>query len=655
MSPDDASVTAPDPLVGALVGSRYRVVRELGRGGMAVVYLGEHEELGRRVAIKVIRPELQLTEHGADRFLREARTASQLSHPALVDVFDLGRLPDGRPFMVMPFLKGRDLLDFLHQEGPQPPSRVAAMLALPAAGLDAMHARSLVHRDIKPENLFVEERDAGPVVRIMDFGLAAARGQGSRLTQHGMVIGTPHYLSPEVASGTKADVAADIYALATVAYELIAGVVPFDHPEPVRILALKMVQDAPRVSEAARRKLPAAVDEVFARALARHPEDRHRSCGELIEALRVAAEDVSSAASSARTSKGAGAPAVGRLADDRRPNDAPGVTEAESSVDVGVAGSGTQEVPLVFSEPPPPPTDLAAPLDADVALSTSRPHGSAPAELAPRGDAAAPSTAHDAHASTEDGELDPSTPRDAHVSTEVTRLPQRRLSWAIPLIAAALAAIGLWVVGVGRGPRPDTARAGDAETNASALIAREPAAPETEILTAELDDEPAVERRVEQTTAANAEGTLDPTADQAPPHERRGRPRTTDTRADTRSPSDPRAAEVAAEAPRATPMTARADEDDRPARSVVDLARATELTNEGNQLALRGLLPAAIDRYRDATLAAPRHAPAWRGLGIANERMNRVAEARQAYERYLRIAPTAADADRIRQRLESLP
>ncbi|MEZ4249089.1 MAG: tetratricopeptide repeat protein [Polyangiales bacterium] len=534
----DTHVDRPDPLVGARVGARYRVVRELGGGGMAVVYEGEHEDLGRRVAIKVIRHELVAAAPDAvERFLQEARTASSLQHPSIVDVFDLGRLEDGRPFMVMPLLKGVDLERMLSERGPRSPREVARLLAGPAAALDAMHAQGIVHRDIKLENLFLERHDDGhESVRLMDFGLAAMSGHGSRMTRDGMVLGTPHYMAPEVARGDKAKASADIYGLATVAYELISGVLPFDDDEPVRLMATKLVHDAPRLST--HLEVEPGVDDLFARALARDPEKRPKSCGELLDALaRVAG-----------------------------------------------ARPATAETDALFEGPSPAERRVDEPKKG-------------------RGVAAAVAV--------------------------VLLLGVGGVSWwtlrgsdADPAVAAA-------ATETAPATEPVLERAAEPIEVAEAAPA-EPASEPTAV--------PTVEPTAVPTVQATAVPTVEPTAEPTP----RGRV----ARA-------PRETPVAAAEP---PTMARAPEPEPEPTAMrgPDLERARALNDEANGLALRGLLPAAVDRYREATLIAPRLAAPWRGLGITHERLRQTAEARRAFERYLQLAPNAPDAERIRTRLEAM-
>jgi serine/threonine-protein kinase len=181
-----------DPLIGTEIASRYRIVGRLGEGGMGVVYEGVHEALGRSVAIKILRPAWASDSEAIERFFREARTAAGLGHPNICDVYDLGRLENERPYMVMPKLEGNDLGKLVQEGGPIPPARVLELLRGPASALDTLHKRGLVHRDLKPENLVLGTLEDGQeIVRLVDFGLATlADGRDSRLTREGFVCET---------------------------------------------------------------------------------------------------------------------------------------------------------------------------------------------------------------------------------------------------------------------------------------------------------------------------------------------------------------------------------------------------------------------------------------------------------------------------------
>jgi serine/threonine-protein kinase len=279
-----------DPLIGARLDGRYRITGVLGRGGMGIVYEGVHEQLGRAVAIKVLGPNTATDPIVVERFLREARIASGLGHGNIVDVSDLGRLPDGRPYLVMPKVTGADFATLLEREGPQAPARVARLLRGAASALDLVHAKGLVHRDVKPENLMhVVREDGTETVMLMDFGIASLMtSNAARLTADGMLCGTPAYVAPELVSTGAFDHRADVYALATVAFEMITGRLPFDDSNPLRILPMKTMRDAPTLGATTKRAFGDAIERVIARGLQRDPEQRYQSAGALIDALEEA-------------------------------------------------------------------------------------------------------------------------------------------------------------------------------------------------------------------------------------------------------------------------------------------------------------------------------------------------------------------------------
>jgi len=285
-----AAIEPRDPLVGTRIDGRYIVVGVLGRGGMGVVYDGMHEQLGRSVAIKVLGPGVAGDANAVQRFLREARIASQLTHGNIVEVSDLGTLPDGRPYLVMAKLAGIDLSKILEKHGPQSAGRTVELLRGAAAALDLVHAKGFVHRDVKPENLMhIVREDGSEAVLLLDFGIVGlASPDSTRLTAEGVVFGTPCYLAPEVVRGDTPSPASDTYALATVAFELMTGRAPFISTNVMQLLQLKMSQDAPRMSVAAGFRIDPAVDAVVATGLSRDPYARQRSPGAFIAALAAA-------------------------------------------------------------------------------------------------------------------------------------------------------------------------------------------------------------------------------------------------------------------------------------------------------------------------------------------------------------------------------
>ncbi len=276
-------------LIGSVVGGRYRVVRELARGGLGEVYEATHIELQRRVALKLLSGNIARDLETIKRFQREAQTASQIGHPNIVDVHDFGRTQDGLPYLAMEFLEGEDLDDHLAARGALPLARVIELLAPVASALDAVHARGIVHRDIKPANIFLASRiDGSEQIKLLDFGLAAFHERGDRLTQLGTVVGTPHYMPPEAAEGDLAGPRGDVYSLAVVAYECLSGVLPFDAEQATGILVKKVARPAPTMRARTRRPFPEALEEVLQLALDRQIDRRPATAGELVSMLREA-------------------------------------------------------------------------------------------------------------------------------------------------------------------------------------------------------------------------------------------------------------------------------------------------------------------------------------------------------------------------------
>ncbi len=265
---------------------RYAIVRELGRGGMATVYLAEDLELHRQVALKVLRPELAASL-GSQRFLREIEIAARLDHPHILSLLDSGDA-GGHLYYEMPYVEGESLRQRLEREGQLPVSEVIAIIKAVASALTYAHEQGVVHRDIKPENILLARNDDGtfyPVVA--DFGIARAldKAGGERLTETGLALGTPAYMSPEQAgSDRRLDGRSDIYALGCVAYEMLAGSPPFTGTTGQAILARHAVDQVPPL-HTVRSTLPAPVEAAIERALAKVPGDRFATADEFVRAL----------------------------------------------------------------------------------------------------------------------------------------------------------------------------------------------------------------------------------------------------------------------------------------------------------------------------------------------------------------------------------
>jgi serine/threonine-protein kinase len=263
-----------DPLINSLFDGRYRIVRKLGSGGMANVYLAEDQDLGRRVAIKILNDRHANDEQFVERFRREAKNAAGISHANIVQIYDRGEA-EGTYYIAMEYLDGRSLKELILARGPAP-VRVAVDYARQIlAALRFAHRNGIVHRDIKPHNVLV---DADGHVKVTDFGIA--RAGVSQMTEEGSIIGTAQYLSPEQARGTQVDQRSDLYSLGIVLYELLTGTVPFSGETPVEI-AMKHLSATPEPVSAKRPDVHDSIDLVVLRALAKDPAQRYQSADEM--------------------------------------------------------------------------------------------------------------------------------------------------------------------------------------------------------------------------------------------------------------------------------------------------------------------------------------------------------------------------------------
>lgn len=283
-----------DPRVGALVGDTYQIVRVVGEGGMGRVYEARHLRLKeRRFAIKALHADLAKNAEIVARFLREAESASSLSHPHVVDVFDVHHLADGTPYLVGEFLEGEELAEYVAKNGPLSPKMAAIVGHQICSALSAAHARGIVHRDMKPENVFVlratpglhESRSGSLRVKVLDFGISKSGSERTHLTKTGMIMGTPSYMAPEQARGQAVDHRADVYAVGAVLYYALTGHKPFDSEDPTSTLTLVLTRDPVRLRTLAS-AIPEGMELVVQRAMAKDPADRYASMDELAAALR---------------------------------------------------------------------------------------------------------------------------------------------------------------------------------------------------------------------------------------------------------------------------------------------------------------------------------------------------------------------------------
>ncbi len=258
----------------------------LGSGAMASVYLARDPELDRLVAVKVLNAALARDERFRRRFLRESAIAAGLDHPNIVQTMTSGE-EEGLLYLVMAYIEGSDLREILRREGRLDPYRSVDLIGQVAAALDAAHAAGLVHRDVKPGNILIADRSGGEYAYVCDFGLARHVSSVGSLTGDRGFVGTIDYVSPEQVEGGTVDRRADIYSLCCVLFECLAGVRPFDRDSELSVVFAHLNEPPPRLSDF-RPELPEAFDAVFATGLAKSPDERYSTCGELAEAARAA-------------------------------------------------------------------------------------------------------------------------------------------------------------------------------------------------------------------------------------------------------------------------------------------------------------------------------------------------------------------------------
>jgi serine/threonine protein kinase len=289
----DSSPSASVSVIGNVIGGRYYVRRLLGEGGMGRVYEAEHIDIGRRVALKILHPAYSQTPDLVERLRREARAASKISHPNVVDVTDSGTTPDGAFFFVMEYLEGLELGELIYREGKLEVRRALHIGAQIARAIQAAHEVNVIHRDIKPENVLILTRDGQKdFVKVLDFGIAKSGTDTDienekdtngdlrrRLTSPGMTMGTPEYMAPEQAAGHPADPRSDVYAVAGLVYEMLSGKAPYEGANFMEILH-KKATTMPAPLSGIREDVPPDLEAIVMRAMAKDPDDRQRSMEE---------------------------------------------------------------------------------------------------------------------------------------------------------------------------------------------------------------------------------------------------------------------------------------------------------------------------------------------------------------------------------------
>jgi len=290
-TPESPEVEASDPFEG----TPYRLIRRLARGGMGQVYLIEHRELGRECVAKLVHERLASEQQLLERIRIEAESLGTLNHPNIVSVNNFGTTKDGRPFIVMEYLRGRDLARTLASGRSFSVTESIDLVLQACSALGAAHSIGIVHRDIKPENLFLhEESDGSTILKILDFGVARIIPGVSpdtptplpQPTATGVIVGTLRYASPEGVSGQRVDYRADIYSLALVLYRLLTGRSPFgDHLSDTGIITATLTEAPAAPSSVATQYIPSELDEIVLKALQKSPEERYATMKDFKDAL----------------------------------------------------------------------------------------------------------------------------------------------------------------------------------------------------------------------------------------------------------------------------------------------------------------------------------------------------------------------------------
>jgi serine/threonine-protein kinase len=368
-------------LSGTVIQDRYRVVRLLGKGGMGEVYEVEHIRFGRRLALKRLLPQFADNAAIVDRFQREARAAAMIGNTHIIEVTDMGELPDGSPYIVLEYLDGEDLKQLFYREGPLPVARTVRIALQVCDALAAAHAKGIVHRDLKPANVFLV-KDRADFVKILDFGISKILEHSSEedghLTSTGQALGTPYYMSLEQAQGKKdIDGRADIYSVGVILFVMLTGELPFQSNTFMSIM-MELLSQEPPAPRSLRPDLPPELERVILTAMARDRQYRYQTIEELAAALRPFGElDPNVAATADRPPAGADPEAVTRPeAEGATPVPAETrTTKAADSVDptAGTVAAEAAPEPAPPSREPPPPTMVAPSPAPDVSRPAPAP------------------------------------------------------------------------------------------------------------------------------------------------------------------------------------------------------------------------------------------------------------------------------------------
>ena len=362
--PGEASIQS-----GALLAGKYKVLDLLGQGGMGAVYLAENVDIGRQVAIKVLKPELAADPSSLARFKQEARAAAAIGHPGIVEILDLGVLPDGGAFIVMERLVGQTLRELLAAQGSLTPGEAASVIGSVLGTLAAAHDAGVIHRDLKPDNIFLASQPV-PGTKILDFGISKFRGQGDvALTRTGMVMGTPLYMSPEQARGAK-DVGqtADIYSIGAILYEALSGQPPFPGESYNEVLAKVLMDTAVPLGQL-RADVPEPLTALIERMLGKDPASRPQTARDAAVLLRASVPEGLAAP------RGTSATHVRMVPPTPSPGSVPAFRTGPKP-----AAPAPMALDATYTPPPQDPRASKAPALPDTLARPPRPNAAAPTE-----------------------------------------------------------------------------------------------------------------------------------------------------------------------------------------------------------------------------------------------------------------------------------
>ncbi|MCB9508210.1 MAG: serine/threonine protein kinase [Myxococcales bacterium] len=368
-----------DPLIGTKIFGDYEITKKLGEGGMGAVYMAENRSIEQRIAIKVLHAHAAQNDELVKRFNREAKVICKLTHPNIIRVFIFGHTPDQLIFLAMEFVEGRSLRDVIEREGHIEPLRAISIMRQCLHALTEAHELGIVHRDLKPDNIMLTNfRDVREFVKILDFGIAKVTesdgAKNQKLTQAGVVYGTPEYLSPEQAQAKELDGRSDVYSMGIILYEMLTGVVPFHSSTAVAILAAHVYDAHQPPTRVARHAIPPKFDAIIAKALDKNPAVRYPTAMAFLSDLEDLEQELAGGAATKTTVLDASQLSlvleVSRAAQARReaiPDGARGVRvrgetpSVPPSLPSPASQSGAR--PLPTPAPAPAPAPLPAPVD----------------------------------------------------------------------------------------------------------------------------------------------------------------------------------------------------------------------------------------------------------------------------------------------------